>query len=100
MEFQSKKIELIIKKIIALLKDSGEDYWLRYFNYNLDKLSKNDFDYQDIEKLNMVFKGGMGSFSDLVLHKNKKPLIDENNELEKLKDDLYEACKDAMKSDS
>lgn len=34
----------------------------------------------------------MGSFSDFVLHKNGIPLIFENNQLENLKEQLFDAC--------
>ena len=34
----------------------------------------------------------MGSFNDLVLHKNGTPLIQENIELDSLKNNLYLEC--------
>jgi hypothetical protein len=37
--------------------------------------------------------GGMNSLSDVVLHKNKILVIKENNELNKLLDELYLECK-------
>ena len=36
--------------------------------------------------------GGMGSLNDIVLHKNKQPLIEENNEFDVLSSKLYELC--------
>lgn len=37
--------------------------------------------------------GGMGSLSDLVLHKEGAPLIEENEQLDALLDELYDECK-------
>ena len=44
-------------------------------------------------KFIIIMRGGMGSFLDLVLHKNKKPLIHENNKLDELRHQLYDECK-------
>ena len=36
--------------------------------------------------------GGMGSLNDLVIYNNGIPLVDENNELDALRSQLYELC--------
>ena len=90
-------IEGTIDKIIQLLTASGEEYWTDYFTYQKNRLINQDDSRQEISKdLLKAFKGGMGSFSDLVLHKNSVPLIDENNQLEILKDNLFDLCEDEI----
>ena len=42
--------------------------------------------------------GGMGSLNDIVLHKNGRPLIAENNEFDALNTELYDLCHDASRS--
>jgi hypothetical protein len=39
----------------------------------------------------------MGSLNDIIFFKDKKLLIDENNELDKLKSELYKECTQLMK---
>lgn len=38
--------------------------------------------------------GGMGSLNDLVLYRNGQPMIRENNELNDLRNQLYQLCHD------
>lgn len=98
MESSSEKIKKTVKKIIPLLEYAEENYWLEYFNFIITELEKNNFQCRDIKNLSLIFKGGTGSFSDLVLHKNGFPLIAENNQLEKLKNELYEACEEKIRN--
>lgn len=97
MESNSSKIEQVILEIIPLLEYSEEEYWLSYFKHMLQQLKSSSPSYEAIKSLSMIFKGGMGSFSDLVLHKDGVPLIEENNKLDGLKDDLYEFCEEILK---
>lgn len=93
MESTSSKIRNVIKKIKPLLENAEENYWFQYFENVEEEFGKKNND-EVIQSLRMIFKGGMGSFSDLVLHKNGIALVEENNELEKLKDDLYDLCEE------
>jgi len=97
MESNGSKIEQVILEIISLLEYGEEDYWLSYFKHMRQQLKSSNASYEVIKSLSMIFKGGMGSFSDLVLHKNGIPLIEENNKLDSLKDDLYEYCEETLK---
>ena len=36
--------------------------------------------------------GGMGSLNDLILYSNGTPLVNENNELDALRSQLYDLC--------
>ncbi len=96
MERSSKKIVDLIKKIIVLLEIGEEDYWIRYFHYILGKIDAEET-VDVIRTLSQVFKGGMGSFSDTVLHKNGVPLIKENNDLYDLKNQLFDACQEYLR---
>lgn len=98
MEHSGKKIKDLIGKIIPLLEIGQEDYWLRYFKYILERIDTANDKKEVIRSLSQIFKGGMGSFSDIVLHKNGVPLIKENNELEILKDELFDACEEAIRN--
>lgn len=98
MEHSSKKIKDLISQILPLLEFGEEDYWLSYFKYILASLDS-DADHKEvIRSLSQIFKGGMGSFSDVVLHKNGIPLINENNQLETLKDQLFDACEENLRN--
>lgn len=97
MESNSSKIEQIILEIILLLEYGEEEYWLSYFKHILQQIKSKSTSYEAIKSLSMIFKGGMGSFSDLVLHKNGAPLIEENNKLDNLKDNLYELCEEILR---
>lgn len=96
MEYEGDEVKELIIKIIFLLAIGEEDYWLRYFKYNLERLDKENDKKEVIRSLSQIFKGGMGSFSDVVLHKDGIPLIRENNQLEALKDQLFDACEKAV----
>jgi hypothetical protein len=97
MEHTSKKVKDLISKIIPLMETGNEDYWLRYFKYIMERFDSDD-DKEVIISLSQIFKGGMGSFSDIVLHKNGVPLIAENNQLDALKDQLFDACEEAIRN--
>ena len=92
MERNDKSIQEIIEKIVTLLQANDEKVWANYlkqlsFEYeNLDKREK------AIKKILKIYEGGMGSFSDLVLQRNYKMLVNENNQLAILKHELYNAC--------
>jgi hypothetical protein len=89
------KLEEILIKISNLLKDNDEVEVAKTF----ERLCKEavqyngDYDVDFIIKVKSLFSG-MGSFNDLVLHKDSRPLIKENDELDRLKNELYEKCKE------
>ncbi|WP_455428227.1 hypothetical protein [Dryocola sp. LX212] len=72
--------------IANVLSSNDEDSWAKTF----EKLgSELDFDYESsIFSLRKLY-GGMGSFNDIVLHKDGIPLIRENDELDELRHTLY-----------
>ena len=92
MERNDTKIKSIIEKIIILLKGNDEFDWATAFEKISEKFSSNKNKEDVAKEIIDVYKGGMGSFSDLVLQKDMKMLIDENDQLAKLKHDLFNTC--------
>ncbi|MFC0139351.1 DUF6966 domain-containing protein [Erwinia mallotivora] len=81
------EIKRVIKEIIKILLDNGEEPWARYFDKCLRQL---DDDYHEgVYNIRTAY-GGMGSFNDLVLHSNGNPLRKENELLEQLRKELYQ----------
>ncbi|WP_072032280.1 MULTISPECIES: hypothetical protein [Erwinia] len=81
------EIKRVVKEIIRMLLDNGEVPWVRYFDKCLRQL---DDDYHEgVYNIRTAY-GGMGSFNDLVLHSNGNPLKKENEQLDKLRKELYQ----------
>ena len=93
MESKSQMIA-IINKITSLLQFSEEEFWLSFFNHVLEGLDKGQDEKCLCDSILKTFQGQMGSLNDLVLHKDGKPLIEENNQLDALKDQLFDICMD------
>ena len=85
-------INSIIKKIIFLLQSNDEATWATIFERILDKFIFNENKKDVVKEIIDIYKGGMGSFSDLVLQKDMKMLIEGNERLAKLKHDLFNNC--------
>jgi hypothetical protein len=72
--------------IRELLIQTEEYNWVKLFNNFIEDIEHNEENkYRNILKI----YGGMGSFNDLVLYKDGKPCIRENNELSQLRTALY-----------
>jgi hypothetical protein len=89
-------IKITIDSIIHILSSNPTaSRWVSPFETLRGEL---DIDYDSaLQSLKGLF-GGMGSFNDLVLHKDGIPLRGENNELHELSDILYEQLKAAILS--
>jgi len=76
-------------KIYELLAGVGEPGRAKSFKAFADRLESNDdvAVYRDIISL----YGGAGSFNDLVLYRDGKICMEENNELDRLRTGLYNA---------
>ena len=86
----NNEIKNTVTNIIYLLENNEQMAWAEQFITLNDEL---DSDYTfALVSLKKQF-GRMGSFSDLILHKNRIPLITENDELEELKNKLYALLK-------
>lgn len=88
-----KSTELILQELITLLEKSKETNWSASLRSLMQALTGcvDDIERNYVKsQLKRIF-GGMGSFSDLVLFNDGKVLIAENNQLEKLRRELYES---------
>ena len=80
----------VLDKIIECLASSGECDWQDRFNKIRANYNPNDEEsFEDIRYSLRRLYGGMGSFNDLVLHEESKPMIKNNNELDQLRKELF-----------
>ncbi len=84
-----EKTTLIVDKMqcmATLLELGGYAEW----SASIFKLAKKyELDPDDTKHIFLNFYGGMGSLNDLVLYRNGKVLMDENDELAQLRRDLF-----------
>ena len=96
---QSQEMILLTQEIMTLIEVDmvGKDeYYYAFFNAVLEKLNK-PHDLEFLAKNIIPVFGGMGTFNDLILHKNQTtPLIEENKKLSKLKTKLFVLCKQIL----
>lgn len=85
-----EKIRSTINDIIVILQDNNERCWVNIFEKCLILL---DDDYEQCLYNLKTLCGGMGSFNDLVLHKEGMPVKNENNKLDLLRYELYALLK-------
>lgn len=79
--------------IASILASNDELSWAKKFE-NLS--SELDINYEaSLFSLKKIY-GGMGSFNDIVLHKDGVPLVLENEELDNLRHKLYKQLKMAI----
>lgn len=81
-----------LEEIAALCAAHGSDDWAGSFRYFVEQVKKNEWDSAK-RKILSVYTG-MGSFNDLVLHENGKPLGKANDSLEKFRESLYKQVTD------
>ncbi|HFV9238260.1 hypothetical protein ABKV24_02550 [Enterobacter mori] len=87
------EIKKTVIDIITILSSNDEGSWAKTF----EKLGcELEVDYESsIYALKKLY-GGMGSFNDIIFHKNGIPLIRENDELDDLRHKLYKQLDDAI----
>lgn len=78
-----------LERLNVLLQSSDRTIWVDSIP-KIIELLESDPDTAKYELLRML--GGMGSLSDLVLYLNGQPLIEESDELDKLRSEIYNAC--------
>ena len=86
----------IIEKLIHLLTYAGECHWVSSFNKF--RMLFNNSGAEDMKILRseiLGIYGGMGSFNDLVLYNEGRPMIEENNSLDKLRKELFQILVDS-----
>lgn len=83
-----KKTPIVQKmeRMATLLELGGYAEW----SASIFKLAKKyEIDPDDTKYIFLNFYGGMGSLNDLVLYRNGKVLMDENEEMDQLRSDLF-----------
>lgn len=94
MEFNGEqKIIESLKQIIPLLENNDEKQWAGFLRNALFYFINSPDKKKGAGPIIKSMVGGMGSLSDVVLHKNGKPLISENDRLYNLTNELYDECK-------
>lgn len=89
----NEKIEVLLKRIIELLKNNDQQKWSEFLQNALINFTESTNKNTAIIPIIKSMLGGSGSLSDVVLYKDGKPLLEENNELYSLLNDLYDTCK-------
>lgn len=85
MNYASSTAELVstLRDIEELLVQQGELVWakrIRQTRYSVEDVGESSASY-----VMAMFRSGMGTFDDLVLHKDGRWLTDENDQLHALK---------------
>ncbi|HEY2567140.1 MAG TPA: hypothetical protein VGH95_05500 [Candidatus Aquirickettsiella sp.] len=89
------KIILLLEESIKLLSKNNQKRWAEGLMCLMRHYIKSD-NKQEAASLIKKLYGGAGTLNDVVLHKDRKPLIEENNQLEKLLNELYDECNKKM----
>ena len=92
----NEKIVELLEQIINLLADNNEEQWAEFLRNALNNFISSDGKKEAVVPITKAMLGGAGSLSDVVLHKDRKPLIKENNQLYNLLNGLYDECKKIM----
>lgn len=83
------RVSSALKEMASLLANAGDLSW----SQRLDQQAVNILQYGPEESRNILsLYGGMGSLSDVVLHKDGDWLVEENIRFDALRSELYEAC--------
>ena len=86
MKNEIENIEMILEKLIVLFEEFDLTKWKEAYK-NILLCLQEDPEYAKYQ-LRINF-GGMGSFNDLILHRDGIALIEENDYLNELREKLY-----------
>ena len=112
IEDNSENIDQILKKTILLLEKHNELGWCLILRKLLHQYYDPRFRDEAVRSIINTYKGGMGSFVDLVLQrnyvlprgaplktmKNYDDFTQENDKFDALTTELYEACVEHLKN--
>ena len=93
----------LLEKIVKLLLSVEEDNWSAALENFRDRCNQieSERDVKILQSEILRIYGGMGSFSDLVLYSRGKVLVEENQKLDELRKELFEAvCENRWQSRS
>lgn len=83
-------VEVVLARIIELLRIGESEDWVVV----LERIKKDlDVDPRSSSLKLLSMYGGVGSLNDIVLYRDGRPLVLENNELDSLRVQLYNFCK-------
>lgn len=83
--------ESLLRRISTLLGEHGETTWATAFDDLVDRYAESP---KSTKAGIRSLYGGMGSFNDIVLHgSDGLPLREENERLDRLRRQLYAACR-------
>ncbi|WP_461632407.1 DUF6966 domain-containing protein [Labilibaculum euxinus] len=80
-------IKEICIELIKILEKNNEKQWALAFEEIVEDYELSDS--KDISRRILKFYGGMGSFNDLVIYKDNKLIVNENNKLDELRSMLF-----------
>lgn len=83
------RMKTVLEKIVNLLRSGDCEDWAATMEKLSSEIEENP-EYATSQIL--VLYGGMGSFNDIVLCSNDRPLIKENDELDGLRGELFDLC--------
>jgi hypothetical protein len=83
------RMKTVLEKIVTLLRSGGCEDWAATMEKLSPEIEENpEFATSQI----LALYGGMGSFNDIVLCSNGRPLVEKNDELDGLRRELYDLC--------
>lgn len=89
------RITILLKQAIKLLSENNQKKWAEDLTYLMQYYLEGDSKQEALSMIKKLY-GGAGTLNDVVLHKDRKPLIEENNQFEKVRHELYEECMKKM----
>jgi hypothetical protein len=87
------KIIRLLENIISITAENDEVAWSKFLQRALNNFMASTDKKEGAAPIIRTITGGAGSLGDLVLHKDGKPLIDENDLLHQVMHELYVECK-------
>ena len=84
------QLKSALTRAITVLRAGGNENWAR----SLESIeSELEADPSEAKSRILSMFGGMGSFNDLVLYRDGKVLFRENEELSRLRTEIYNLCR-------
>ena len=98
-EEKIKQLAIILDKIIEAFKIANDSEYIEIFKRyrGYCEYAENEEDTKKLARVIMrSYRGGMGSFNDLVLYTNGKCLPEPAEEFDRLKNKLFNVCVDTI----
>src|SRR5262245_49515309 len=89
----NEKIIALLEQAIDLLASNDQEQWANFLQNAKNNFIQSEDKKEAAMPIIKSMLGGAGSLSDVVLHQEGKPLIEENNQLYDLFNQLYDECK-------